>query len=265
MSDHENTEAMAVAELSAVGKPLSALGLKQPFMLSTANMKVEDLEKFLPAPHRVRQSMAAQSVSSMVDYLNHRKTDDTVIFADTTGRKVLAVIDYHSKSNDPSWATHKVTYTPELSREFKAWQAQNNKGMTQEVFADWLEERTEDIVEPAGGRILEIANKLQIVKQVVFGQSQKLASGEFQITYNEENQKGTIEIPEKIKVGIPVFHRGLAYTIDARLRYRLNNGAVTFTYKLVEPEHLLETCFDKVVMEIAEKTNLTVYEGLPTP
>lgn len=259
---NQNTEAGAIAALANIGKLHTDPDIPVPFVFLPQGHSVESLEKLLPKPTRIKNHVKVVSIDSFISYLLDRKTEHTVVFADEKARTMIGAIDYHQKDGTPSWCTHIVEYTADLSREWLAWVAFHGKTLAQADFADFLEERVLDVVKPSGAQMLEIATKLSIVQKVVFGSSMRLSSGEFQLTYNSDNQKGTIEVPEKIELGIPVLHKGAAYKVEARLRHRLHEGAVHFSYKIVEPEHVVETAFAKQVAEIAGQ-GFRVYEGKP--
>lgn len=258
----QNTEAGAIAALANIGKVQSDADIPVPFVFLPQGHSIESLEKLRERPTRIKNAVKVVSIDSFIAYLLDRKTEHTVVFADEKTRTMLGVIDYHEKTGVPSWCTHVVEYTADLSREWMAWSAFHGTSLSQANFADFLEERVLDIVKPSGAQMLEIATKLSIIQKVVFGSAMRLSSGEFQLTYNSDNQKGTIEVPEKIELGIPVLHKGAAYKVEARLRHRLHEGAVHFSYKIVEPEHVVETAFAKQVAEIVN-AGFRVYEGMP--
>lgn len=264
MSDNttETAAMQMIQSASRVHAPADT-GAEVPFIVIPQGYKYEDLERLQANPRRVRSNVKVVSIDSFISYLLDRKTDQTVIFADEKTRTMLAVIDFHGKDGVPSWCTHTAEYQPELSREWLKWCGNHGKALSQVDFADFIEERISDIVTPSGAQMLQIATKLHVIQKAVFGSGIHLRTGEFQLQWSNENQKGTVEVPDKIELGIPVLHKGAAYKVEARLRYRLHDGAVHFTYKIVEPEHIVETCFAKQVSEVVTATGLRIYEGMP--
>lgn len=262
MSNDHQTEAAAIAALASVGK-VHTEGAAVPFLVLPGDCKVQGLEHLQASPLRVREAVTMTSVESFIEYLKARKTDRTVIFADEAKRTLKAVIDYHGNGGEPAWGDHKVEYTATLSREWQAWHGKHNQAIDQIAFADFIEERVAHIVDPAGATMLEMATKFSVVRKATFGSAIRLNSGEYRFEYADENQaKGTIQVPEKFKIGIPVFHRGAAYGIDVRLRYRLGDGKVVFTMKIVEPEHVVETAFGKQRTQVAEAlAGVPIYDG----
>jgi uncharacterized protein YfdQ (DUF2303 family) len=263
MSEQNQNEAQTVANLAISSRVLQE-GCEVPFVVVPNGYTMHDLEKLQAAPRRVREAVKMTSVDSFIEYVKARRNERTVIFADEAARSLRAVIDYHGEKGEPSWCDHSVHYVAAFSREWLAWIGNHNKAMNQIAFADFIEERVSDVVEPSGAALLEIATKFHVVRKAVFGSAVRLASGEFQFQYSDENEKkGTIEVPEKIAIGIPVFHKGSGYRIEARLRYRLEDGGkLSFTYKLVEPEHTVESAFAKQRAQVAEAlVGLPIYDG----
>ncbi len=203
------------------------------------------------------------SLDSFNDYVKRWRGAGTVLFASDSKRSIEAVIDYHPSEISPSWCTHRVQYFAELSREATAWKGADGRSMSQMDFAEFLEEHVADVVNPPGALLLEQALKLQILRKVAFGSAARLQSGEFQLNWSQENDKGTVELPERIEIGIPLFHKGKGYKITARLRYRLNEGTVTFSYRLNEFETSIEHAFDEVVKEAIAGTAGDGQERLP--
>ena len=70
---------------------------------------------------------------------------------------------------------------------------------------------------------------------------------------------------EKIAIGIPVFHDDQNfYRIDARLKYRIRDGKLTFWYELIRPRKVLKAA-TKVMIDTIKTgtTGLSFYFGNP--
>jgi uncharacterized protein YfdQ (DUF2303 family) len=248
----EKTEAEAIRDHVASMTVLDVDSSGTPFVVIPEGHKLHDLEAMLESPRRVRQVVELATIESFVAYVQRFAEDGTTVFADESKRRLEAVLDYHA--GEPRWCSHRAVFAATMSREAAAWFALDRKAMPQIEFAEFLEEHVGDVVEPAGAELLERALKLQFIQKAVFGSAVRLQSGEFQLAWSQENEKGTVELPEKIALGLPIFHRGDAYRLEARLRYRLNEGKVNFTYRLIERERAVEHAFAKIVERV--KTEL---------
>jgi uncharacterized protein YfdQ (DUF2303 family) len=251
----------ALVRSSTVHVPESS-GAEVGFVVIPDGHTLKDIEHLGKSPRRIRERLEFNTVESLIDYMKAWATDRSVIFANDKSRALAAVIDYHKKDTMPAWADHRASYTAKFSRELLAWQGNDGKPMPQIAFAEFIEDRIADVVEPKGADLLERALKLQFITKGVFGSAVRLQSGEFQLTWSEEQEKGTVELPEKIAIGIPLFHNGKSYKIPVRLRYRLGEGKVTFTYKLVDIEAAIEHAFADVVRQVRESLpTVGIFQG----
>lgn len=246
-----------VSEVNALAAQVNATivhqipGLTAPVVVVPEGYKVADLEYLQPEPSRIAEKVIAHSVDALIDYIKEFHTIGTKVFFCTDTRTVRAALDYHQPA-DPSRCTHEVIYTAKLSREWQEWTSFQNKFHGQIQFAEFIEEHVADVVEPAGAQLLEIALKFSLIRKSVFGSAARLQSGEFQFQFTNENEKGSIEVPETITLGIPPLHHGQGYKLKARLRYRLNEGLLTLQVKLIDEIKAVEHAFSEVVQKVRE-------------
>ena len=116
--------------------------------------------------------------------------------------------------------------------------------------------------------MLEVSRTLEAKKKVNFASGIRLANGEVQFTYEEQIQgtaaKGQIKVPETFVLGIPVFHGGPRYHVEARLRYRIaDGGAMTMWYDLLRPHKIIEHAALEVWKEIETETGESILHGSP--
>ena len=234
----------------------------------------ESVEKFLPAPVRVRRHLQATELSGFVEYFNRWRGASSAVYADQDAVTVKAVIDEHDvretgevvgegdlpvKEDAPSWCTHTVTYKCPFSRQWKAWIENDRRRLPQIEFAEWLEDRVSDIQEPEGTELLQLCTQLQIHRKVVYSSAQRLETGEFSFAYSDEDTgAGTVEVPAMLELGIPVFQGGTTYKVEARFRYRLADGKLHLWYELVEPDKYVEDAFTEVCDRIVEDCDVPV-------
>ncbi|WP_269057538.1 DUF2303 family protein [Yersinia pseudotuberculosis] len=81
----------------------------------------------------------------------------------------------------PTWNDHRAHYRCELSKAWKIWQKYDGQTLSQEQFAELLEDRAADVVNPTGAELLEIATKFQVIRKAVFGSAMRLATGDWRI------------------------------------------------------------------------------------
>jgi uncharacterized protein YfdQ (DUF2303 family) len=260
----------AIAAGAALSEPRAVPESPTPTGLYTVvpeGYTLESLEDFLPRPLRVRQAVLLHDAESFIAYVKEFGDHETSrIFFDQDRETFAVIIDYHGGNGQPAWCGHTGSFTARRSVEFTTWLNQNRKQMNQVDFARFIEENLPDVVEPAGATLLEIALTFEAKKDVEFASGVRLNNGQVQFTYNEvvrgTAQKGTIEIPEKFVLGIPIHIGGPAYRIDVRLRWRLHEGRAMFAYELVRPHRYVEDALKEIRERIGRETGLEALAGV---
>lgn len=257
------------------------------------------LDMYRKAPDRKKGTATLHTEDSFVEHVGRSKDADSVIFADVQGRnaKLLAVYDYN-EANEPSegegslavdgeprFGEHRAVYSFPVSDEWKAWNAAAEKPMEQASFAEFLEERIVDVVDPdmASGtlkdfaeltgisfaspqRLLELSKGLSVRVDMTAGSYHNLKSGETSLTFKEahhDDQGQPLKVPSGFVIAIPVFKLGIRYPLGVRLRYRVDGSRVKWSVSI----HLVDRAWDDAVREACERvqglTQLPLFYGTP--
>lgn len=231
-----------------------------PFVVVPDGFNLTDLEHMMDAPRRIRQAVSLTDEASFLAYLEEFKTENTRIFANRDKSTLTAVIDYHGGEDAPSWCSHLATLTLEKSPEWLTWTAKNGQQLSQTAFAEFLEDNVADVVEPDDATILEAAKGLEAKKTVHFKSGVNLDNGSVQFTYAEDvngtTSKAALKVPTRFVLGLSPYTGGQPIKVQARLRYRINNDVLTFTYLIERPHKVLEFAFDKVLESVASETQI---------
>jgi uncharacterized protein YfdQ (DUF2303 family) len=168
--------------------------------------------------------------------------------------------------NEAGWEDHKVVYGVQHTDAWKAWTAHDGKLLSQTAFAEHIEDRTIDIVEPTAADMLELAQSFQATIGVRFESSKVLASGERQLEYKETvdaraGRTGHLEIPREFRLGLVPFEGAARYPVIARFRYRLQDGNLLIGYRLERPATSCVAAFDEVVGQVRDGVAAPVYNG----
>ena len=242
---HDKTELETHYDNAAASK-MHMLEDGTPFIAVPRGYELQSVENQLDNPRRIQNIVKVLTAPSFIKYFNKFSNDDSLVVMNDDDQTITGKLDYHGV-DAPSWCSHTVKYACPKSREWELWNRCNCNKFSQLEFAEFIEENIKDFAEPDGGQLLAIATQFSVTRTSVFSSGVRLASGEFQFQFSEENQsKGTVEVPEKFAIGISPFHNGEAYRIEARLRYRIREGQLTIWYELIEPEKVLEDAFNGV-------------------
>lgn len=236
---------------------------------------VQEYSELMERPKRNDFTILFKDLDSFCNYVRDHATEDSSLYLRPDIKKLefsaIAYID-DCKRNSPNWRQEKVTYVPETSVEWEEWTKNNKQKMRQEDFALFLEEHLCDIVDDVNGKttaltLLQAVTNLYEVRNVTYGRTVSLSNGMASFEFREEDgQKGQIQVPTEFVVGIPVFEDGPAYTIRAKLRYRIdrNSGALCLWYELQLINRNFKNAIERQSNAISEKlTNiLPIYNGL---
>lgn len=239
-------------------------------------LQERDNIKYQYQPRRTTGSIKLDEIDSFIDYINRHKIPAcTSIYCLADYEKgdigFDAIINDNQGGADmPHWRDHIVTYHPAKSFEWKRWSNKHKQPMSQIEFAMFLEENLRDIASvdsmPTGQQLLEMALSFEANQDMRFKSAMRLQNGGVQMSLVQDDDAQTIakmQMFDKISIGIPVFWNGAAYRVDARLRYRVRDGKLTFWYELIRPDRVIEDAAKQLISTIREKTGVFFYFGNP--
>lgn len=255
------------------------------FLVTQQGLQHHTLEQFLASPHRAEIHVSLHTAADLHAYVlaqTERTASEAldehhpVIFADRKTQSIVAYLDYHHKETY-RWLNHTAKVQYEKSHQFKRWEEMNNKRLTQENFALFLDEVINDFHTPTGAEVMSFAENLEFTSSQTFKSATRLATGETTLVFTDarEGDKSTKIIDEFI-IGIPIWQDGQKVQIRARLFHRPvdvkdSAGAPTgakqlqFWFTLRHLEEIKDQLFaDEVTfLKTAFNQIAPVYSGLP--
>jgi uncharacterized protein YfdQ (DUF2303 family) len=223
-------------------------------------------------PGHVTACPKFDDAGSLIAYFKDFNEGAGRLFADIDACTVGAIIDYHCtyKADPvvPDWCQHRASFQAKHSEEWKTWISRNGKQMSQVEFAQFLEDNLIDISRPDGARMLEVALSIEACKSGSFKSARRLDNGDVSFGYVEQTTatagpKGSVEIPKDFDVQLRPFIGCEKHTVTARLRYRIDDGALRLWFELVRHEDVKRLAFDAIVAKIADETGVKVLLGKP--
>lgn len=256
----DRTESDAIADVAKLAAGIQrAESDAKPFIVHPPQYHVENIERFLQQPTRVRGNTVISDLDSFIRYVLATNTGEMYWAATEVSACFTAVF------NADSWRDHRATYAPQPSPEWVRWHGNSGKSKSQAEFAQFVEDNAVDVVEPAAADMLEISRTLEAKKKVEFASGIRLSNGQTELTYQEQISgtaaKGKLQIPETFRIGIPVFVGGDRYSVEARLRYRIESGVLRMWYELVRPHIVVNDAVQTMLTAIKEKVALPLYRG----
>lgn len=276
----ERAREAGLADLREMGAVCQVGTEGLPYAVMKDGFRMESLEKYLP-PQRT-QKVTFDEVDSFIDYVNDMQDARSRLFCSMGEHQIVAVLDYHlpavhaahaqSEENPHGLAVsasakrHIAVLQLKTTHEHDAWKANNNKTLLQAAFAEFLEDRALEVLEPGPADILDIARTLQAKPDLEFKSAQRSHDQGFNLTYIETvtaraGQSGELEVPSQIVLRLPLFQGGEPVAIRARLRYRIDSGALCFSYRFLRYEEAVREQLQKIRTQVIEATKLRVHSG----
>lgn len=177
---------------------------------------------------------------------------------------VVAVMNGNGQGG-PGWGDFRCELEFRQTPQWQKWCGIDGKLMQQVPFAEFLEENMEDVTEPPGAQLLEIATYLSVVRTVHFKAGVKLHDGLVHLQHEESDEvkAGTVKLPEEFKLGIKPMLGLASYVVPGRLRYRISDRKLYLGIKLNRIEDLMGKIVEDVISKIERGANISVLDGLP--
>ncbi|HDR9512280.1 phosphopentomutase [Burkholderia cepacia] len=243
-----------------------------PFVVVPEGYKVEHLFERDEYPARASGVVKLRDANSFVEYFNRQKRPESQIYASLDPAKILGLIDDHRAYNaanvdhdGANWRAYRVEFAVPASREWKVWTGKDRQPLDQLAFAELIEDNLPDIVSPDGSTMLSIALNFEASKEGNFVSATRLQDGSTNFVWKEDvNATGNkIAMPSQVTLNIPVFENGAPYSMEARIKYRVQNGTLKIWYELVRPHKVLESAFRAIWSQIEEQTESKILLGSP--
>lgn len=228
------------------------------------NLRELPLDK-LPTPRFLVAAPVFNDVSAFIAYVRDFKNEATRIFYTQEGF-FEAVIDYHLPGGDvashPRHGDHRAILKIKRSPEWERWEKSSEKPMSQQEFAEFIEDNARDILEPDPAEFLRIATGLQATTGATFRSAINQSNGTIQVQWDEQvngTVKGTDQqIPTKFQVGLRPFMGCERYPVECMLRYRILSGVLRLHFKALHLDPITEAAIDLgIVPKIRDETGIT--------
>lgn len=232
--------------------------------------EVDLTERFAAHPMRKTGTVNLHTGASLATYVKeHEETDATRIYADVYTRRIVGVVDGHAiGEGNPGWGQHRAVLEMRHTPEWKRWATKDGLLLGQVDFAEHVEESLDDIREPDGATLLELAKTFEAKTDIAFRSAVVLESGQRQLNYVQNidaraGVTGDIVIPKELTLGLAPFEGSDQYKVTARLRYRITNGVLGIGYQLIRAEDVMRAAFTDTLAAVEEATGLTAFRGVP--
>jgi uncharacterized protein YfdQ (DUF2303 family) len=225
-----------------------------------------DVAKYRNRPARKVGATTVRTADSFVDFVARHGEPGTTLYADDASSTIRAVLN-PATHEEPGWGDHTVTLALDHTNEWRRWSDADGKWISQETFAEFVEDSLADFRTPAAAIMLEIARSFEATTKVDFESGTRSDNGQRRLSYKETvgakaGQKGDIEIPETLTIGLRVFKGGPGFNVTARFRYRINGGNLLLSVKIDRLADLVDEAFAGTVDAVTERIRESVDDVL---
>ena len=256
--------------------PFFILANGVPFLCNTKgknNWEVEKKECLLDRPPRRRGNVFFSDLNGWADYVLNFKTKDSNVYICAKGTIFSAYCIFNDGRNGDiaEWGDYIARFDPGQSIELVKWIENDNKHMSQEDMAYFLEDRLNDIAgdgknDPSAVQVLEAVTDLQQLTHVTFRSAVDLSNGMRKFAYVEDGgAAGEVKVPKEFLIGIPIFNNEKFFAIRVKLRYKIdrNTGALTIWYQMQQLNEVCKAAIYDLEQRIDEriKKELPIYKG----
>ncbi|WP_062362286.1 DUF2303 family protein [Variovorax paradoxus] len=257
-------------------RDITTIGLEPKAIAGTTHLVVppqfqhidltSKIEQAQIVPNRLRGTIALGSLESLLTYLADQHAQATgYVYADPDARTITAV--FNDTKAGPGWRDHRAVFAAVLTPEAKRWLDKDGEVFSQTEFAEFIEDNMADLHGDDAEKLLTVATTIAASSGINFSSAKRLQDGQTQLTYNETINatagEGAVSIPKTFTLGLRLFKNGGGYKLTARLKYRLNSGAVKFHYELERPENAIEDAFTGYVEQVRGATVSTTEGAAP--
>lgn len=269
----DSDTAAAVEAGQRIGRPVEvAPGLVATLNPVTGETTIHDvaaleLDRDARPPARKTGQVTVRDADSLIEYIERHATEHTEVWADLERRAVLAVLDGHAPIV-AGHQDHKAILSLRQTEAWKLWREKDGLYLPQETFAEFIEARQVDIIDPPGGDLLAIVTTIKSTTKADFESARRLSDGQTVLSYREETtttagKAGQFEVPETFTLGISPFEGSPKYRVTARLRVRIASGQLTIGYVLDNPKDIEAEAFADVRRAVDDGIDQAVLSGWP--
>jgi uncharacterized protein YfdQ (DUF2303 family) len=271
----DRTEADAVAEIIRQtpapfiqGPGWAAVGL-------LPGMKVEVIDESIrePQPSRSQGRITVYDAPSFLAAVDQRKAKGTTVtaYADGAAKTLTAVLD-DDRGDLPGWRSYTVQLSLRPTKLWTLWRRNDNEGMKQDTFAEFLRDMARTITDPEPADFIEMSQNIKGAQSTEFDYGWNPGSGDRTqrlitiTTVTATGRKGEVTTPETFTISVRLFEGdALPTDVMAEFRFRAGGQQMILGYRLLDADWLEEQRFEALVTEVGASSGAPTIVRGPEP
>lgn len=264
--EYDNEVATAIEAGQRIGRPVQ---IDDEFIATlnpvTGETTIHDVKAFSIArdraeleavPVRKKGEVRLHTGESFVSYVKRHGGEGTELWANLEGVRVTAVLNGDT-ADTPGHRDFRAFLELRKTDAWAAWESLNGQLIDQERFAEHIEGRSIDVIEPTGAELLDL---VQTIKQTTAGEfesAKRLSDGQTVLVYREQTTttagtKGEYAVPERFVIALAPFEGTAPFKVTAHLRTRVKDGRLHLGFVLERPEDVLKAAFEEILKNIED-------------
>lgn len=232
-----------------------------PHAVVPEGVELEDMERLLPRPARIRNGRKFEEPDSFCKYVGQFKSESTRLYGEPDEQSILAVIDDHRK-DEPSWGEHKPLLDLKMSPEWNEWMDACGKQLSQQDLAEFFDEHMEQIARPDASELLSDIRSIHVSSNTRCDSVQR-EGGDIAFSFSTETAAGTRtergKIPSRLVLMIAPFRSWHLVQMTVTLNYRLNKEkGLGFVMRPHQSDQLLNQSFHDIRGHVERELGLPV-------
>jgi uncharacterized protein YfdQ (DUF2303 family) len=226
-----------------------------------------DVASLRSTPRRVKGDVVVTDTASWLAYYAKHKAAGSEVFGDVATSNVTAILNAPAGPDTPAWGDHRLALKLEHSAAWQAWTEKNGTWLTQETFAEHIEDRTPDLVEPTAAEMLEVAQTVRATTGVKFESGVRLHDGQRRFQYHETTEgragtRGELAVPTALSLKLQVW-RGvpIVVPVTARFRFRIQPDGLRLAVVLDRLEDVLDAAWTNLLGDLTKGIDTPVLAG----
>lgn len=263
---NEVTNAQAIIDLARAGLPVHPVdGMPGLVAVPKADgVLIEDQRRNLLAPPRPSGNIVVYTPDAFIAHLNNLNATETgaAIFADANPTKpaITAILNYDQPNGLAGWRDHRLMISFRTTPQWDLFIAKSGKMMSAGEFAEFIEDNRRFFVTPDSADMMHIVQNFEVSSQVKTRQVIRLDNGGVQISHQDDpdatilknpNVEKVYNVPQEFELALRPYQGSKQYRVKAAFRWRLNNGILSFGYKLLDTDKYVEDAVNDFVGQIA--------------
>lgn len=254
--------------LERAQNPIVAGPSARPVVILPPNHSVALLEHLLARPSRKTGSAIFTRAASFCEYVNEQRSEDARLYV-TDPITLVAVLNHHAcESSEAGWQDHRATLKLTKTQEWLTWNGSNLGRKNQRDFAQFIEDNSDDIVQPKGAELLDLVRTIKASQNLectgdIDERGAQTGASFVLITKTKTGAKGELELPSEFILAIAPYEGCNKIPIKTKLRMEICSPRLTLWYELVKAQKAEKEALENIVAGVEKDTEMTAWYGTP--